>query len=99
MTITLKPEHEQLIQDQIQNGRFPDANAVLEAALKLLMSEDAQSYFTWLEETRQKVAVGILELDRGEGVEAQPVIDEILAQFQHVGKIKTKQDINIKSVF
>ncbi|MCP2730962.1 ribbon-helix-helix domain-containing protein [Limnofasciculus baicalensis] len=99
MAITLKPEHEQLIQTQIQNGRFPDANAVLEAALKLLMSEDAQSYFTWLEETRQKVAIGISELDCGEGVDAQPVIDEILAQFQEARQIETKQSVTTKSLF
>ncbi|HBE20383.1 MAG TPA: type II toxin-antitoxin system ParD family antitoxin [Cyanobacteria bacterium UBA11149] len=92
MAITLKPEHEQLIQTQIQNGRFPDANAVLEAALKLLISEDAQSYFTWLTETRKKVAVGISELDRGEGQDAQPVIDLILAQFQEARQVAKSCD-------
>lgn len=37
--------------------------------LQLLISEDAQAYFAWVEETRQQVAVGIAELDRGEGID------------------------------
>jgi antitoxin ParD1/3/4 len=65
MNITLKPEQEQLIQSQIERGIFANPEQAIEAALRLL-EEQSISYEEWLEETRQKVEVGLAQLKRGE---------------------------------
>ena len=65
MNITLKPEQEQFIQSQIERGIFANPEQAIEAALRLL-EEQSISYEQWLEETRQKVDIGLAQLERGE---------------------------------
>ncbi|XWK90455.1 MAG: type II toxin-antitoxin system ParD family antitoxin [Phormidium sp.] len=65
MNITLKPEQEQFIQSQIERGIFANAEEAIATALRLL-EEQSISYEQWLQETREKVEVGIAQLERGE---------------------------------
>jgi len=65
MNITLKPEQEQFIQSQIERGIFANAEEAIAAALNLL-EEQSTSYEQWLKETREKVEIGLEELERGE---------------------------------
>ncbi|MBH8561540.1 type II toxin-antitoxin system ParD family antitoxin [Nostoc sp. CENA67] len=81
MSINLKPEHEQFIQAQIASGRFTNALEVIDAALQLLEKLNDE-YMQWQEETRQKVDVAIAELDRGEGLDGETVVMQILERFQ-----------------
>ena len=80
MNIALKPEQEQFIQSQIDRGRFKSADEAVSQAFKLL--EDRERYQSWIEDTRQKVEVAVAELDRGEGVELDLVIDRLHQKFQ-----------------
>ena len=80
MNIALKPEQEQFIQSQIERGRFKSAEEAVSQAFKLL--EDRERYQSWIEDTRQKVEVAVAELDRGEGVELDLVIDRLHQKFQ-----------------
>ena len=80
MNIALKPEQEQFIQSQIERGRFKSADEAVSQAFKLL--EDRERYQSWIEDTRQKVEVAVAELDRGEGVELDLVIDRLHQKFQ-----------------
>jgi antitoxin ParD1/3/4 len=80
MNIALKPEQEQFIQSQIDRGRFKSAEEAVSQAFKLL--EDRERYQSWIEDTRQKVEVAVAELDRGEGVELDLVIDRLHQKFQ-----------------
>ena len=41
-----------------------------------------REYTEWLEETRQKVAIGISQLERGESLDAEEVIEGILDRFR-----------------
>ncbi|MEH1768206.1 ribbon-helix-helix domain-containing protein [Nostoc sp.] len=81
MTINIKPEHEQLIKAQIASGRFTNADEVIDTALRLLEKLNDE-YMQWVEETRQKVDVAIAELDRGEGLDGETVVIQILERFQ-----------------
>src|SRR5437773_1234582 len=58
MTLTLPPDLERFVQDQIANGRFPTPDGVIEAGLRLLL--DRQN------ELRRLVGAGIEQADRGE---------------------------------
>ncbi len=76
MNIQLKPELEKIIQAQIATGKYADAEEVISKALKLLL-EWEKGYQQWVEETRQKVDVAIEQLDRGEGIDGEVVIDKL----------------------
>ena len=80
MNIALSPEQEQFIQSQIDRGRFKSAEEAVAQAFKLLERE--REYQSWIEDTRQKVDVAIAELDLGEGVELDLVIDRLQQKFQ-----------------
>jgi antitoxin ParD1/3/4 len=67
MPITLKPEQQQFIQQQIALGRFESVEEVLEKALQLLSSQYLE-YDAWVEDTRAKIDEAQLEIDRGEGI-------------------------------
>jgi antitoxin ParD1/3/4 len=67
MSIALKPEHQQFIQQQIALGRFDSEEAVLEKALQLLSSQYLE-YDIWVKETRAKIDEAQVEIDRGEGI-------------------------------
>ncbi|MBI3694237.1 MAG: type II toxin-antitoxin system ParD family antitoxin [Acidobacteria bacterium] len=67
MTITLKPEDEQIIQRRLQTGAFSGVEDVIHRALKSLDAEE-----DWLQANKeaigQKISHGVGQLDRGEGI-------------------------------
>ncbi|BAY61830.1 hypothetical protein NIES22_18970 [Calothrix brevissima NIES-22] len=73
MYIQLKPEHEQFIQAQMATGRYENADDVIAKALKLL-EEWEKGYQEWEEETRQKIAIGLAQIERGEVVDGEVVM-------------------------
>ncbi|BBD63578.1 hypothetical protein NIES2109_64530 (plasmid) [Nostoc sp. HK-01] len=81
MNIQLKPELEQIIEAQIATGRYSNPEEVISKALKLLL-EWEQGYQQWVEETRQKVEVAIEQLDRGEGIEGEVVIERLRSRLR-----------------
>jgi antitoxin ParD1/3/4 len=85
MSITLKPEQEQLIQAKVKTGKYNNVDEVITEALQLLEERD-KHYQKWIEETRQKVAVGLAELDRGEGIEVQTVINNLKEKVRQTKK-------------
>lgn len=83
MGITLNPEQELIVANLIATGSFQTVEEVVQAALKLLEVE-RQSYQTWLVETREQVREGIESLDRGEGVDGETVVNDLLAKLRQV---------------
>jgi antitoxin ParD1/3/4 len=81
MNIQLKPEQEKLIQAQIQSGRYNSAEEIVDVAFKLFEKLHSE-YTEWIEETRQKVDVAIAEIERGEGLDGETVVMEILDRFK-----------------
>jgi antitoxin ParD1/3/4 len=67
MSIELKPEQQQFIQQQIALGRFGSEEEVLEKALQLLSSQYLE-YDNWVADTRAKIDEAQQEIDRGEGI-------------------------------
>lgn len=71
MTITLRPEHEKLIEEVLRTGSFHDANEVVERALQLLHEHEK-----WLVDNRAKIEEGYAAAERGELIDG----DEVRAQ-------------------
>ncbi|MBD6619279.1 type II toxin-antitoxin system ParD family antitoxin [Komarekiella sp. 'clone 1'] len=62
----LTPELEQLIYDKVNSGRYPTASEVIREGLRLLDERDRLAEAR-LKELKQKIQIGIEELDRGAG--------------------------------
>ena len=81
MKILLKPEHQQFIQAQISSGKFTDADEVIDVAFRLL-DKLGSEYSQWIEEVRAQVDVATAELERGEGLDGETVVNQILERFK-----------------
>jgi antitoxin ParD1/3/4 len=81
MQISLKPERQKFIQEQIASGKFTEVEEVVDIALQILEKLNAD-YAQWIEETREKVDVAIAELERGEGLDGETFVMEILEKFR-----------------
>jgi len=81
MSISLKPEHEQFIQSQVASGKFANREEVIDTAFRLLEKLQGE-YEQWIKETREKIDIGIAELDRGEGLDGEAVVAGILEKFK-----------------
>jgi antitoxin ParD1/3/4 len=79
MNITLEPEQEKFLQEKLKTGKYKTIDEVVIEAFKLLEERDSH-YEKWLEETRKKVAVGIEQLERGEGIDSEIVIAKLKEQ-------------------
>jgi antitoxin ParD1/3/4 len=79
--LTITSEHKKLIQSHLDTGRYANAEEVLAIALQLLARIDLE-HQAWIEETRQQIAIGIAELDRGEGIDGRAAMDRYLQKFQ-----------------
>ena len=65
MSITLRPEHEEVIAHAVESGAYASPDEVIERALQLLRAED-----TWIEEHKPEIAEKIDrafdQFDRGQ---------------------------------
>ena len=67
-SITLRDEHEQLIQQALQSGRYlSESEVVVEALSEFQVHEEIRR--AKFAELKAKIQLGIEELDRGETVE------------------------------
>jgi antitoxin ParD1/3/4 len=78
MPITLQPEQEQFIQTQLATGRYTNATEVIAEALQLL--EKRNHYDRWVEELGNKIDIAAAELDRGEGIDGEIAINQLLSR-------------------
>ncbi|MBO3462010.1 type II toxin-antitoxin system ParD family antitoxin [Aetokthonos hydrillicola Thurmond2011] len=81
MNIQLKPEQEKLIQSQIESGKYNSPEEIVDVAFRLFEKLHSE-YTDWVEETRQKVDLAVAELERGEGLDGETVVMEILDRFK-----------------
>ena len=91
MSITLKPEQEQIIQSQVQLGRFATADQSIDQSLRLLEEWDA-SDARWVAETRQKLASASAQIDRGEVLDGPTVIAQLQANLNQARAVAECRD-------
>jgi antitoxin ParD1/3/4 len=80
MNLTIKPELETFIQQEMLSGKYASPNEVIEAALNLL--EQQKSYDDWVTDVGEKIDVAVAQLDRGEGLDGQEVIDNLRSKLR-----------------
>ena len=67
MTIHLKPELEELIQQDVQRGSYQSIAAYVERAVQILHEEE-ELLAREKEVLAERIASGLAQLDRGEGI-------------------------------
>jgi antitoxin ParD1/3/4 len=82
MNISITPELEQFVRQEVQTGLYQSASEVIRAALRRL-KEDKERKPRYIAaskgELEDKILEGLDELDRGEGMPAQQVFAELKA--------------------
>ncbi|BAY09452.1 type II toxin-antitoxin system ParD family antitoxin [Calothrix sp. NIES-2098] len=76
MSISLNPTHEQFVLSKIASGKYTNVDEVITAAFQLL-EEQEQEYALWLKDTKKKVEVGLGEVERGEVLDTEIVINQL----------------------
>ena len=72
MTISLRPEHEQFIQTQLVSGRYANVDELLTQVSRNWEAWQ-QDHDEWQAITRQKVAIGLQQIERGEVIDGEAV--------------------------
>jgi antitoxin ParD1/3/4 len=83
MAIVLKPEQERFIQAQIDAGQFNNPEQVIDTAFRLLAQQSAE-YLQWANEVREKVIIARDEVARGEVLDGETVVNDILERFRQL---------------
>jgi len=83
MNIVLTPEQEKFIQSQIRKGRYVNGQEIIDRALQLLEQQE-QEYERWIQATRQKVMIGIEQLEKGEKVDGEVVVAQLQNKFEKI---------------
>lgn len=63
--------------------KYTNIQQVIDSALKLLEKQE-QDYEQWVNETRQRVKVGLEQLARGEKVDGEVVIAQLEQKFKRM---------------
>jgi antitoxin ParD1/3/4 len=89
MNVSLTPELEKLVNDEVASGRYKTASEVVREGLRLLEFRKKK-----LQALKRELAIGIRQLERGEFYEyasVQELFDDIKAQAQKRQKTKARK--------
>ena len=81
MSIDVQPQTRKRIEDRIEAGQFRSADEVVRAALDLLEERDRERQQD-LQRVRDKIAVGLEQIERGETYDGEEVFEELLADLE-----------------
>ena len=87
MTIKLKPEQEKFLQEQIATGKYSSTEELIDKMFSVF-EQLSSEYDAWVVETRQKVELAAEEIERGEAVDGEITIAELLEKFQQAQNTK-----------
>jgi antitoxin ParD1/3/4 len=81
MNVSLTPELEQFIAEQVESGRYRSASEAIRAGIRLL-ADEARERAAKIDYLRAAAEKGVLELERKEGIPGERVFEELLAELE-----------------
>jgi antitoxin ParD1/3/4 len=81
MNIVLKPNQEAFIRAKVESGQYQTVDEAIEAALHLLEEQD-KSEEQWIIETREQIDEGVASLERGEGIDGETFVSQLLEKLK-----------------
>jgi antitoxin ParD1/3/4 len=85
MNLLLKPEHQKLIEAQLNTGLYANPDEIIAEALELLNKRD--QYQEWSEEIGRKIDIAAQQLDRGERIDGESAIALLRKKLQKNSEI------------
>jgi antitoxin ParD1/3/4 len=76
MNIAIKTSQADFVNGLLASGRYKTADEIVEAAIHLLEAQELDQAH-WKAETREKLEMGLAELDRGESFTLEQVITRL----------------------
>jgi len=77
MNVTLKPELEKLIEDEVKSGRSPDPDEFLNKAVyHYVVARDLGEEYS-REQIEEKIARGLAQVERGETVDGDEFFEQL----------------------
>jgi len=73
-SVTLGNHFSEFVENKIDSGRFESTSEAVRAGLRLLELQETQ-----IDLLRQRLATGEAQLDRGEGVDGEQFMNELIA--------------------
>jgi antitoxin ParD1/3/4 len=77
MNVHLTDELEKLVQDKVKSGRYNSASEVVREALRLMEQRDELRTIQ-LQELRKRMDKGLAQAQRGEGVDGEIFMQELI---------------------
>lgn len=71
MNVSLTPELEEFVEQKVRSGRYHSASEVISEGLRLLDDHDRDQ--DPIQEVRNRIQIGLDQLDRGEGIPGDKV--------------------------
>jgi antitoxin ParD1/3/4 len=81
MNVSLDPELEQFIHNQVESGKYTSTDAAIAAGIRLLEQLE-RIYQGRFEELKREILLGIEQLDRGERLDGKEVIEQLRRENQ-----------------
>lgn len=81
MNVSLNSEISQLIQTQVESGKYASAEEVILAGIRLL-EERSRIYKGRFEELRREITIGVEASDRGEVIDGETVFSQLQEKLQ-----------------
>ncbi len=82
MSLSLTPETEQAIEEQVKSGRYQSVNEVILEGLRLLEERDRALDAQRMEELRQEIAIGTEQIAKGNVTDGENVIESLRVKIQ-----------------
>ncbi len=84
MHVSLTPELESRVKAKVATGLYNNASEVIREALRFMETHEAWIQEVKLAKLREQLAVGVAQLDRGEGfnVTAKPALDALFDEIK-----------------
>ena len=76
MTVTLTAEQEKFVAEQLQSGHYRSADDVIAQSLAILRTQE-EFIHNNVSELREKIAVGLQQIERGETVDGRKAIHDL----------------------
>ena len=81
LNVSLTPEAQTFIQQQLTNGKYRSTDEVLLAGLELLAAKDASEQVRYAD-LRREIEVGLAEAERGELIDGTEVFERLQRKLQ-----------------
>ena len=80
MSVSLSPKTEKRIAEKVASGKYQSVDQVVEEALALLEMRDREARAI-LEEWRERIAIGLMQAERGELGDGEEVFARLEREF------------------